>query len=275
VRERILTALVGIPIVLACVYCTSPWPLGILALAAATLALKEASALGKVGLHWIAGLVLATFLLSLIGFSYIAKRYEVVIAAYSLLLVHLISIFATASALKRNQPTAFFISASIYIGLPILGILNIHQLNRDHPFTLTWDVTNALALLVLSIWAGDTAAIFGGKYFGKHLMAPEISPKKTWEGALANLIAAIAVAAALAGPLKFDLSVGLWAGLVCGVLGQVGDLFESWLKRQAGAKDSGEMLPGHGGVLDRIDSLLFTAIPVFAILVTARYGWPW
>lgn len=267
--------MVGIPIVLACVFCTSPWPLGILGLAAATLALKEAGSLGKTGLHWVAGLVLATFLLSLLAFRYVAGRFEHVVASYSLLLFHSGAILASASFLKRNRPLPFYIASSIYIGLPILGMLNIHGMDYPTGLGFDWDWANPLLMLVLPVWAGDTAAIVAGKLFGKHKLAETISPNKTWEGAIANLVAAIGTAVALAGPLKFEWSVGLWVGLICGVLGQVGDLFESWLKRQAGAKDSGDLLPGHGGVLDRIDSLLFTAIPTLVILITARKGWPW
>jgi phosphatidate cytidylyltransferase len=111
----------------------------------------------------------------------------------------------------------------------------------------------------IPIWAGDTAAIFAGKAFGKHKLAPSISPNKTWEGSIANLLAAVGAAAALGYFLKYPMDKMLLLGVSCGVLGQVGDLFESYLKRQAGVKDSGNLLPGHGGVFDRLDSLLMTA----------------
>jgi phosphatidate cytidylyltransferase len=109
------------------------------------------------------------------------------------------------------------------------------------------------------IWAGDTAAIFAGKAFGKHKLAPSISPNKTWEGSIANFLAAVGAAAALGYFLKYPMDKMLLLGVSCGVIGQFGDLFESYLKRQAGVKDSGNLLPGHGGVFDRLDSLLMTA----------------
>lgn len=109
------------------------------------------------------------------------------------------------------------------------------------------------------IWAGDTAAIFAGKAFGKHKLAPSISPNKTWEGSIANLLAAVGAAAALGYFLRYPMDKMLLLGVSCGVIGQLGDLFESYLKRQAEVKDSGNLLPGHGGVFDRLDSLLMTA----------------
>lgn len=111
----------------------------------------------------------------------------------------------------------------------------------------------------IPIWAGDTAAIFAGKAFGKHKLAPSISPNKTWEGSIANLLAAVVAAAALGYFLKYPMDKMILLGVSCGVIGQLGDLFESYLKRQAGVKDSGNLLPGHGGVFDRLDSLLMTA----------------
>lgn len=157
----------------------------------------------------------------------------------------------------------------------MLGLLYIHSLDHPNGLLFNWDFANLLLILVLPIWAGDTAAIFAGKYLGRHKLAEAISPKKTWEGAIANLVAAIGTALLLSAPLAVPLPLCAAIGVVCGVLGQVGDLFESWIKRQADAKDSGSVLPGHGGVLDRIDSLLLTALPVFAIIATARYGFPW
>lgn len=116
-----------------------------------------------------------------------------------------------------------------------------------------------LMTAAIPIWCGDTAAIFVGKAFGKHKMAPEISPKKTWEGAAGNFLACIAAAMILGAIFHYPMLTMVLLGLNCGILGQAGDLFESWLKRKADLKDSGNILPGHGGVLDRIDSLMATA----------------
>lgn len=116
-----------------------------------------------------------------------------------------------------------------------------------------------LMTAAIPIWCGDTAAIFVGKAFGKHKMAPEISPKKTWEGAAGNFLACVAAALILGAIFHYPMLPMVLLGINCGVLGQAGDLFESWMKRKTDTKDSGNILPGHGGVLDRIDSLMATA----------------
>ncbi|HLP00370.1 MAG TPA: phosphatidate cytidylyltransferase [Fimbriimonas sp.] len=133
--------------------------------------------------------------------------------------------------------------------------LTLYQLcsHKDPSF---WPI---LMTAAIPIWCGDTAAIFVGKAFGKHKMAPTISPKKTWEGAIGNFLACMAAALVLGSIFKYPLLPMALLGANCGILGQAGDLFESWIKRNADMKDSGTILPGHGGVLDRIDSLIATA----------------
>jgi phosphatidate cytidylyltransferase len=124
-------------------------------------------------------------------------------------------------------------------------------------------------LFVLSLtWIGDAAAYYLGRRFGRHKMAPRVSPAKSWEGAAASLVASVAFAA-LYVP-RFIPGVPLWVAMLLGaaanVAGQIGDLAESALKRGAGVKDSGHMLPGHGGWLDRVDSALF-AMPVLWLIL--------
>lgn len=125
-------------------------------------------------------------------------------------------------------------------------------------------------MAIVPLWAGDTAAIFAGRAFGKHLLAPTVSPKKTVEGAIANLLACLAAAWGFGVWLNVPAPQSLVCGLIAGVLGQIGDLFESWVKRQANVKDSGTLLPGHGGIMDRIDSILFTAPFVALVLLFWR-----
>lgn len=112
--------------------------------------------------------------------------------------------------------------------------------------------------IVLLVWANDTFAYFAGSLLGKHKIAPEISPKKSWEGFAGGLVFALVTAYVLSG-FYFSLNPVQWmvvASLVV-VFGTLGDFFESWLKRQAGVKDSGSLMPGHGGFLDRFDALIF------------------
>ena len=118
-------------------------------------------------------------------------------------------------------------------------------------------------------WIGDTGAYYAGRQFGRHKLAPAISPGKSWEGAVASALTAIVfgqIYLPLAIPGTSLLKAGLLA-LAANVAGQAGDLAESAIKRGAGVKDSGTLLPGHGGMLDRVDSTLF-ALPVLYALVT-------
>jgi phosphatidate cytidylyltransferase len=120
------------------------------------------------------------------------------------------------------------------------------------------------------VWTGDIAALYVGRNFGRHKLAPQISPNKSWEGSAASVVGSLLIAALLVSlarwlgsgtPLHFPGPLVRWLGLavLLNVFAQVGDLVESAIKRGAGVKDSGAMLPGHGGILDRIDALLLAA----------------
>lgn len=117
-------------------------------------------------------------------------------------------------------------------------------------------------------WLQDTSAYFVGRRFGKHKLAPALSPKKTWEGAAGGMLGAIltGIVGVLLLGLPITLLQGALLGLVGGIVGPLGDLSESLIKRQVGLKDAGNLIPGHGGILDRADSLLFT-IPILYYLI--------
>jgi phosphatidate cytidylyltransferase len=123
-----------------------------------------------------------------------------------------------------------------------------------------------LLVIISTIWIADSAAYFAGKNFGKHKLAPSISPGKTWEGVLGALIAVSLfafVVSSINGLNYWGLLFGLW---LITILGVYGDLFESMFKRQANLKDSGDLLPGHGGILDRIDGVI-PAMPIGVLLI--------
>jgi phosphatidate cytidylyltransferase len=136
-----------------------------------------------------------------------------------------------------------------YFALPVASI---HRLREIDPWLLI--------LLFAIVWLGDTAAYYVGSRIGRHKMAPTISPKKSWEGAAAGFVVSL-LAAVVWMVLRMDgIDLGLLAvAAVTTAAAQVGDLVESMIKRGAGVKDSGNVLPGHGGFLDRIDALLFAA----------------
>jgi phosphatidate cytidylyltransferase len=128
------------------------------------------------------------------------------------------------------------------------------------------DVGFLVVLLVLSsVWATDTAAYFVGRGIGSTPLAPALSPKKTVEGAIGGFVVAVIVGAVLGHFLLGRGLMGWWVGAVAGIAGQIGDLFESALKRELKIKDFGTIIPGHGGVLDRFDSLLFVAPAVWLL----------
>jgi len=182
-------------------------------------------------------------------------------------------------AMRRTELSSGYPAAAAsafaftYIALPMGMLVQLRQ---------QWAGAFYLLYLLLVVWAGDIFAYFVGKSMGRHLMAPRISPKKTWEGAAASLVASVGVGCVLfhyALPLSSALlRLGLIARrdglfgleqpamgpvilltIVLNVAAQLGDLVESLIKRGAGVKDSGSILPGHGGMLDRIDALLFAA----------------
>jgi phosphatidate cytidylyltransferase len=127
-----------------------------------------------------------------------------------------------------------------------------------------WFIRDALgmtaALWVFGmVWATDIGAYFAGRAFGGARLAPKISPSKTWSGLIGGMIAALVVGSTIADRGGI-LGVPLWIGLVMGLIAQLGDLGQSWMKRRAGVKDSGKLIPGHGGLFDRVDGLLPVAL---------------
>jgi len=132
---------------------------------------------------------------------------------------------------------------------------------------------NWVFFALLTIFASDIAALFVGRALGRHRLAPRISPSKTWEGAIGGIFGAIILSLffTLSTPLGLPLGYGqaVLLGLLVSVFGQLGDLTESLLKRNMGVKDSGKLMPGHGGMLDRIDSVVFTGIVVYYYVLWA------
>ena len=143
-----------------------------------------------------------------------------------------------------------------YIAIPCLCLMTL----REHSVMATLH-------LLLIVWATDIAAYFAGKTFGGPKLIPSISPKKTWAGLIGGMVAAAAVAATISSFSATGFSFLTWLilGALLAVVAQAGDFFASWLKRKADVKDSGKLLPGHGGLLDRVDGLLFAA-PIYLLL---------
>jgi phosphatidate cytidylyltransferase len=201
---------------------------------------------------------------------------------YLLLMAALIVVGATAISRREPGPSvlsdaAATIFAPIYLGLPLGALAATRGDNAAMdsgaigiPTGLIWDTTDGrliLLLLMAVIVVSDSAQYYTGRAFGRRPLAPTISPKKTVEGAIGGVVFGT-LATMVGGHYVFGSALWLLAllGATISLLGIVGDLFESMLKRSAGVKDSSNLIPGHGGVLDRIDSWLFAA-PVYYVFV--------
>jgi phosphatidate cytidylyltransferase len=278
---RIFTALVLIPIVVALVWWGPARVLAAVAALVAILALVEFFDLGeriamrpfrKWTIVCAAGLFYAQYSLGLVETHSFAQGYSIVRSAtggvLSIEAVLLVFVFgavgiglATRWALHEVLPAIAISSAGVlFVALPFSYLVRINEINL---------VGRKLVLFTLClIWAGDILAYFVGRGLGRVPMAPALSPKKTWEGALGNLLASLLVGVFFAKWLQIEATQMLLIAGLANTAGQMGDLIESAWKRGAAVKDSSNLLPGHGGVLDRIDSLIL-ASPV----VWAAYQW--
>jgi phosphatidate cytidylyltransferase len=252
-RARVMTALVGIPLLILLIAMGQPWHFSLLILGATLAALREYYRIvfptdlqGR-----ILGLVLG---LSLAVAMIVPYRLDpAFVLGVNLLATFIVYLFVGGQLNARFEHLAWTLLGTLYISFFVPHFALLYNLgNGKH-----W-----VCLILLVIMTGDTAAYFVGRWCGKTKLAPEISPNKTIEGAWAS--AGASVASGLVGVyyLLPDVSVAeaLCVALLLNILGQIGDLFESWIKRVFLVKDSGAWLPGHGGVLDRVDSLIFPAV---------------
>jgi phosphatidate cytidylyltransferase len=165
--------------------------------------------------------------------------------------------------IRRQKEVAFSgwvwtIAGILYIGWLLSHLVALRGLDSGR---------NLVFLVLFVTWVSDTTAFFVGRRFGRHKLAPTISPGKTWEGTMGGICGAVVVSILFFTPTLFQLPLGagqvILLSVAVSILGQVGDLIESLLKRNLGVKDSGRLMPGHGGVLDRIDSLILAGIVVY------------
>jgi phosphatidate cytidylyltransferase len=261
--KRILTAIVGLPILLYTVWSRSPYFFVILTAIAALLALSEFYGLAsKVGykpqivVGYIAGLVVLA--------SYLFNEPSLAVAAViALSIVSLSAALRSADEIKNSlmsvSSTVFGVIYVAFLPGCLIGVRMLPDAvtRLSAPHLASKVLTMFFALVMMT----DTGAFYVGRSLGRHKLAPKISPGKTVEGAIGGLAAAI-ITGFLCRVLFFPeipITHALALGAAIGLVGQIGDLAESMLKRGAGVKDSGNLLPGHGGMLDRIDSILFCA----------------
>jgi len=278
---RILTGAVLIPIVVALVWYAPPLLLAAIASGVAILALLEFFRLAEgAGLRafrgWTIVSTLAIFLSQAFagvqtvlrdepnhvtisrGFAAEYLSLDVVLIVF--LLGSAIIILATRRPIHEALPAIGASSAGLlFIALPFSYLVRLNEIP---------DQGRQLVLFTLClVWAGDIVAYFVGRGIGRVRMAPILSPKKTWEGAAGNLAASIAVGYAFARWMQAGVSAIILIAALANIAGQIGDLLESAYKRGASVKDSGGILPGHGGMLDRIDSLILAAPVVWVLFL--------
>ncbi|MCB2125205.1 MAG: phosphatidate cytidylyltransferase [Polyangiales bacterium] len=256
---RFASALPLIPVILWLLFYGPRWGFHAFAFLAIAIVARELMAMTMPGQTVLIGIgTLAT-----LGFA----ATVVFAPAYLFPAVLGLGMVALVASLLRPEPietagarTGWLFGGPIYIG----GLLVTVDLLHGLPFGARW-VVLAMMLAFLS----DTAAYFAGRAFGKHKLYEKLSPKKTIEGSLGGLVGAVGGAFFALYVMKLPIPVphAVALGVVAGGLGQAGDLLESLLKRSAGVKDSGNILPGHGGLLDRVDALMFTAATTWAYAV--------
>jgi phosphatidate cytidylyltransferase len=263
-KQRVISAIVLIPIVAVLAWLGGWWMTGFVAIYAGVTAWELFRMLARLAFaRPVMGLgVPMTALLVLEG-----GMAQDPIRLQALLTIFILIGLVTALFLNRpNAPTDMLITLG---GAFFLGMsLRFLALLRNRPEGLWW-----LILTAVTVWVVDSGAYFTGRAIGKHKFWPRISPKKTWEGFFGGLIAGAIVAALMAQFMVPGVrwQQGVMLGAVIGAVGPLGDLSESLFKRQSGVKDSSNLIPGHGGFFDRIDSFIFAAPVVFLILQFA--GW--
>jgi phosphatidate cytidylyltransferase len=286
--KRVLTAAALVPVVLLIVFRAPLWLFALVVAVIVLLAMHEL--LGLIRAYGVEPISRTAYVMSTIvvfgTFSGVEENIWLrepllqlpwLFRAWDILLI-LPLVFGIAIVFRRDLRGALMATAGTVFGVLYIAV----TLALLIPLRSS-SVWNVLILFILfSVWAGDIAAYYVGRAIGRHKLAPIVSPNKTWEGAIASVIASVAASwvtfhfqASLRGlfapqhsefytavtPADVPLLHVIAIGILTNVAAQFGDLFESALKRGAGVKDSGTLLPGHGGVLDRIDALLF-AVPV-------------
>jgi phosphatidate cytidylyltransferase len=254
---RVLSGAVLVALAVGVVWFAPPWLFFAFAAFLGVLAVNEVVALAQASGLDVSKYAAGFATVLVVGSSGAPEMFQI------FLMTALVAVAAITLGAWRGGPAALATASAtlfpaLYIGLPIAALLALRTLAG----------ARGLFLLMLTVMVSDTSQYYTGRAFGRRPLAPIVSPKKTVEGAIGGAVLGTALFAVLGGWWLPQLPAPFRAllGLTVVVLGIVGDLFESMLKRSAGVKDSAALIPGHGGVLDRIDALLFAA-PVYYIVL--------
>lgn len=250
--KRVVTALIMAPLALVVVAFAPLWLFVALVVIVALLAAAEFYALARATgaqPYCVLGLVATAAIVACMALPRPSGMHALTGALVALLLASLLRALTRPERMRESLGDAAATTlGALYLGL-LMGAFGAIRLL---PFGAPW-----LIFLLLVVWLGDVAALYCGRLWGRHPLAPRVSPGKSWEGAAASMAVAFLVGGAAAVWQSALILVPL--AVVLNIAAQFGDLVESLLKRSAQAKDSGSLLPGHGGVLDRVDAMLFAA----------------
>jgi phosphatidate cytidylyltransferase len=257
---RTITSVVAIPIVLAVVWLGGWWAFAASALVVILGAYELHTMMLHEGYHPLVSISLVLSMLFLVAAMIPMERLVLLELGLSIaLLITFPLLFFRKKLDGAMVDWSLTLAIAVYLGWPLslLPLLRGYQMGVSNGF---WWVLTTL----FCVWGFDTGAFFSGHFFGRHKLAPNISPGKTWEGVVGGLIISIAAALLLTvRPLGVPWYLAILLGGLIALAAMLGDLAESLIKRQTHVKDSGQFMPGHGGILDRVDSLLFGVIVVF------------
>jgi phosphatidate cytidylyltransferase len=261
-RHRILVAVVGLPLLIAIIWFGEPWFTILIAAMAALSSWEFYRMAGQLKIRPITYFGMAWVLLVVIS-PHCPYALTTPFLLTSAIVISLIWLLFRSPREQAFTNWAWTMAGILYIGWMLSYWIEIRSLEAGKELVF-W--------AMFTTFASDTSAFFIGRAWGKHAMAPSISPGKTWEGAIGGLLASIIASLILGAifPLPFNYwQIALLGGIIS-IFAQLGDLVESILKRNTGVKDTGKLIPGHGGILDRIDSLIFTGVVVYycVILIT-------
>lgn len=253
-RERVLSALILLPPVLLATYLGGVWfyALVVIVVLLASYEFVQMSTRGGYHPSWV--LTFVVVILFLVQGRYPSLRLIQPALAGAVILSFIWQIFRTETE-RSLVDWALTLAGGLYIGWLGANLVSL----RDLPNGFNWTMW-----MFLVTWTNDSGAYLVGRAFGRHLFSPRISPYKTWEGSIGGWTAGASMSLLLTPWLGIPVWHALLVGFVMAVLGSLGDLAVSFLKRRVGVKDSGALIPGHGGMLDRVDSLLFATVVAFA-----------
>ena len=278
-KTRIITAIVGIIVLIGVMFTFNTLIFNLVIAAITLIAIHEIyNALGFTKKDWLMYAALVPYTLLVMTSNYMVMRRLVMPMSFVLVTFYAIYLVVRNGTISYQKASGLLVFSGIvifcfYSFIRLKELLPVEQFGYDAVFFIL--------LILCFAWGGDTCAYFAGRAFGKHKLAPVVSPNKTVEGAIGGVIGSVVIGllatiiySALSGRFA-SLTVAVTArhyiiiaamGAVASVLGILGDLFASAVKRQVGIKDYGTIFPGHGGILDRFDSVMFIA-PLVSIVV--------